>query len=199
MIGRLRGEVIDRSANTVLVDVGGVGYQVQVTAQCTYRVGEKVDVHIHTNVRDDAIQLFGFADPIEREVFHYLLAVQNVGPVKAMAILETPVADFIEVVALRSAAKLSKLPGVGKKTAERILLDLYDKLVALRPSVTTAAADTPSTLPATPVAQDLVSALVNLGFRAPVAEETAAAAIGRLGEDAGLEALLKDALANGRS
>lgn len=198
MIGRLRGEVIDRSATSILVDVHGVGYVVNVTAQCPYRVGERVDVHIHTNVREDAIQLFGFADAIEREVFHHLIGVQSVGPVKAMAILQTPVADFIELVLRREPARLAKLPGVGKKTAERILIDLYDKLVNLAPSLATAVAPTTSNLPASAKGRDLVSALVNLGFREAIAEDTAAAAIGRLGDDATLEALLKDALSKGR-
>ncbi len=198
MIGRLRGEVIDRSATSILVDVQGVGYQVHVTAQCPYRIGERIDVHIHTNVRDDAIQLFGFADAIEREVFHYLIGVQSVGPVKAMAILQTPVADFIELVLRREPARLAKLPGVGKKTAERILIDLYDKLQNLAPSIAASTENTPSNLPASAVAKDLMSALVNLGYRGAVAEETAAAAIARLGEDASLEALIKDALSKGR-
>ncbi len=198
MIGRLRGEVIDRSATSILVDVNGVGYQVHVTAQCPFRIGERVDVFIHTNVRDDAIQLFGFADAIEREVFNYLIGVQSVGPVKAMAILQTPVADFIELVLRREPARLSKLPGVGKKTAERILIDLYDKLQALSPSLSPSAKPSTSNLPASAVGKDLVSALVNLGYREAVAEETAAAAIGRKGEDASLEVLLKDALSKGR-
>lgn len=199
MIGRLRGEVIERTATSVLVDVNGVGYQVNVTIQCPFRVGERVDVHIHTNVREDAIQLFGFADAIEREVFHHLIGVQSVGPVKAMGILQTPVADFIELVLRREPARLAKLPGVGKKTAERILLDLYDKLAALRPSLTVVGESTNSSLPSSGVAKDLLSALVNLGYREAVAEQTASAALGRLGEDAPLETLIKDALTNGRA
>jgi Holliday junction DNA helicase RuvA len=130
-------------------------------------------------------------------VFQHLLAVQSVGPAKAMGILETPVGDFIELVAQKNPARLARLPGVGKKTAERIILDLYEKLLALRPAGAAIEA-TSSELPRTRVADDLVSALVNLGYRDAVAEEAAADAIARLGQDAKLEDLLRTALAQGR-
>jgi Holliday junction DNA helicase RuvA len=196
MIGRLRGEVIERSATTVVVDVHGVGYVVTVTPQSPFRLGEQVDLHIHTQVREDAISLYGFADPLEREVFDLLIGVPNIGPAKAMGILQTPAASIILMVAQREPAKLAKLPGVGKKTAERLLVDLADKMAGLRPAATGA-----RLAPATAVSErpagvlgDLVSALVNLGFKEDAALLAASGAVERLGADAGLEALLRDAL-----
>lgn len=199
MIGRLRGEIIDRTASQLVVDVGGVGYVVTVSAQTTFRMGEKVDLHIHTQVRDDAISLYGFADPVERELFNLLISVPNIGPAKAMGILKTPAITFIELVLKREPGKLAKLPGVGKKTAERILVDLGDKLSghgapAAAGAKGAALASSAPTRPAG-VLGDLVSALVNLGFREDVASATAQAAVEALGEDAGLEALLRQALA----
>lgn len=202
MIGRLRGEVIDRTANKLVVDVGGVGYVVTVTAQTPYRLGEKVDLYIHTQVREDAINLYGFSDPVERELFDLLLGVPSVGPVKAMGILQTPAITFIELALKREPGKLAKLPGVGKKTAERILVDLSDKLgkVAGGPVAAKAPAGATAVMPERPagVAGDLVSALVNLGFREDVAQVSAQGAIEALGEDAGLEALLRKALSGPR-
>lgn len=199
MIGRLRGEVLERTAQSLLVDVNGVGYLVHVSANCPFRVGQRIDVHIHTHVREDALTLFGFADPLEREVFDALIQVPSIGPVKAMTILQTPVGDLVGLVVKRDAARLAKLPGVGKKTAERLILDLAEKLTALGPAL-------PSGLPApasdeggaSRVARDLVSALVNLGFREAAAETAAQGALGRLGEAASLESLLRDALSQGR-
>lgn len=132
MIGRLRGQVIERTSNTLLLDVHDVGYLVTVTAQCRFTVGERVDLIIHTHVREDALQLYGFSDTIEREVFDLLLGVPSIGPVKAMAILATPVGQIIQHVLEKDPLKLAKLPGVGKKTAERMVVDLFDKMISLR-------------------------------------------------------------------
>jgi Holliday junction DNA helicase RuvA len=192
VIGRLRGEVIDRMGPRVVVDVQGVGYVVTVSPTAEVRLGERVDLHIHTQVRDDAIQLFGFREPEERDVFHMLIDVPNIGPVKAMQILATPVRDLIALVARRDAKGLAKLPGVGKKTAERILLDLADKLPDLGPPAAAPSVALPEG--GSIVERDLLSALMNLGYRDTVAAEAAKRSIGRLGEEAGLEALLRDAL-----
>lgn len=202
MIGRLRGVVIDRTANQLVVDVNGVGYVVTVSTQSTFRIDEKVDLYIHTQVRDDAINLYGFAEPVERELFDLLIGVPNIGPAKAMGILQTPAITFIELVLKREPGKLAKLPGVGKKTAERILVDLSDKLTGVRgaPAGAKLPAVAAATAPTRPagVAGDLVSALVNLGYREEVANTSAQAAIEELGEDAGLEALLRKALSGNR-
>jgi Holliday junction DNA helicase RuvA len=194
MIGRLKGQVIERTSNTLLIDVHDVGYLVTVSAQCRFGVGERVDIVIHTHVREDALQLYGFTDALEREVFDLLISVPNIGPVKAMGILTTPVADIIECVARRDPVKLAKLPGVGKKTAERMVVDLQEKMVALRARATGGTVTTSQPPAQSGVIDDLMSALVNLGFRPAVADEAAKNAVKRLGEGAGLQPLLKDAL-----
>ncbi len=198
MIGRLRGEAIDREATQLVIDVNGVGYVVTVTPQTPFMVGDTVNLYIHTQVRDDAINLYGFVDPVEREMFNLLIKVPNIGPVKAMSILKTPANTLIDLVLTKEPAKLAKLPGVGKKTAERILVDLSDKMSGVgghraSVSVGTAAATRPIG-----VLGDLVSALVNLGFREEPATVTAQAAAEKLGEDAPLEALLREALSKPR-
>jgi holliday junction DNA helicase RuvA len=197
MIGRIRGEVIDRTGNTAVVDVGGVGYLLTVSAHAQLRLGERVDLFVHTHVREDALHLYGFRERMEREVFDMLITVPNVGPVKAMQILQTPVTDLVALVAKRDAKGLSKLPGVGKKTAERLLIDLADKLPGIGPVSATMPAGT-SGFGETQIERDLYSALVNLGFKEAVAAESTRRSIEKLGEEAGLEALLKDALSSRR-
>lgn len=192
MIGRLRGIVLDRTSSSLIVDVHDVGYLVSVSGQCRAGVGERVDLHIYTHVRDDAIQLYGFTDATERELFDLLITVPSVGPVKALGILATPADEIVRYVMEKSSAKLSKLPGVGKKTAERIVLDLYDKVAAIAPRAPAPAGALG--VPGSAVLDDLVSALTNLGFRPAVAGEAARSAVDRLGDAADLETLLRDAL-----
>ncbi|MBX2811436.1 MAG: Holliday junction branch migration protein RuvA [Myxococcales bacterium] len=200
MIGRLRGQVAERTGSHMIVDVGGVGYLVHVLPSVSARVGETIELLIYTAVRDDAINLFGFIQREEKVLFDLLIGVPGVGPVKAMNILQTPVPVFVEMITARSVAQLAKLPGVGKKTAERLLVDLADKVGAIglgadRPVVVMRPA--PAVLPSS-IAGDLVSALVNLGFKETAAVESAQAAIAALGEDASLDRLLRDALARNR-
>lgn len=195
MIRRLRGQVIDRTASTLVVDVHDVGYLVTVSAQCRHAVGDHVDLHVHTHVREDALQLFGFMDALEREVFDLLIGVPTIGPVKAIGILATSALEIVELITRKDSARLSKLPGVGKKTAERMVVDLYEKVIGL--SVRADLAPRPGgSLPRSrsAIVGDLASALINLGFRPSVADEAAESAVERLGEGAGLQPLLKDAL-----
>ncbi|MCK6546840.1 Holliday junction branch migration protein RuvA [Myxococcota bacterium] len=194
MIGWLKGQVIERTSSTLLLDVHDVGYLVTVSAQCTATTGSKIELRIHTHVREDALQLYGFVDDIEREVFELLLGVPSIGPVKAMGILATPVAELVEAVAQKNVGRLAKLPGVGKKTAERIVLDLHEKMSALRPRLGGSKIEAAPVDAAPGVREDLLSALLNLGFRPSVAEEAAASAVKRLGPDAGLQSLIRDAL-----
>lgn len=196
MIGRIRGEVIDRSANSVVVDVGGVGYVLTVSPHAEIRIGERVDLFVHTHVREDALLLYGFRERVERDIFDMLITVPNVGPVKAMQILQTPASDLIALVAKRDARGLAKLPGVGKKTAERLLVDLADKLPAVAPS--RGLPEVAAGFGETQVERDLYSALINLGFKDAIAADSARRTIAKLGEDASLEALLKDALTTRR-
>lgn len=192
MIGWLRGRVHERTATRILVDVGGVGYDVFVTVQNPARLGEEVELFIHTHVREDALQLFGFADRRERELFHLLIGVPNIGPVKAMQILQTPVDEVVRMASERDAARLAKLPGVGKKTAERLLVDLADKLGTLAAP----GEEAPSRAAGVPgsVRDDVVSALVNLGYREGAAEEAANAVVEELGDDRPIHELVRGAL-----
>lgn len=194
MIRRLRGEVIERTATSVTIDVNGVGYHVTVTKRASFPIGSKVDLHVHTHVREDALLLFGFTDPLEREIFDLLITVPTVGPVKAMGILETAPEEIVEHVRKKDLARLSKLPGVGKKTAERLVVDLADKIASLTPPGT--AARSSDSQPPVPIGarEDLTSALVNLGFRPAAANDAAERAIERAGAQAGLEILLREAL-----
>jgi len=193
MIGRLRGEIIERSATHLVVDVQGVGYLVTVAKRGAFPVGDKIDLHVHTHVREDAIHLFGFTSALDREVFDLLITVPGIGPVKAMGILETSPEEVVTHVRSKDLARLSKLPGVGKKTAERLVLDLHEKMTAL--AVASAAIPTGST-PPTRVAlrEDLVSGLVNLGFKPNMADNAAAKALERAPQGS-FDALLRDALA----
>ncbi len=179
----------------MLVAVHDVGYLVHVSAQSTYGVGQTAELHIYTHVREDIIALYGFADPLEREVFDLLITVPSIGPVKAMQILSTTPYDLIDMVVKKDPVRLAKLPGVGKKTAERMMVDLFEKMVALRPRIAELSnTSQPPMVSKSPELDDLTSALLNLGFRPAIAEEAAATAVKRLGAAAGLQALLKDAL-----
>ena len=154
MIGRLEGRLHRVDPGTVLIDVGGVGYLVSTTLRAFQALAsrEEAALWIHTQVRDDAIVLFGFPDREELEAFSKLIAVAGVGPRTALAVLSTLTADELaEVVDAGDLARLQRTPGVGRKTAERILLELKDRLV-------------PSSPGAGDRRGDAVSALVNLGY-----------------------------------
>ncbi|NJK88836.1 MAG: Holliday junction branch migration protein RuvA [Myxococcales bacterium] len=196
MIGFLRGQVLERRGNALLIDVGGVGYQVVVTMHHSARTGEPVELFVHTAVREDAIQLYGFGDRLEKDLFDLLIDVQGIGPVKAMQILQTPAEELVLVLQARDAARISRVPGIGRKTAERILIDVSDKLDAL------AVHQQPKLQPEVAEAgpkEDLVSALVNLGFRGPLAEETAEATLKVHGDTLPIQDLVRLALAALRS
>jgi Holliday junction DNA helicase RuvA len=154
MIGRLEGRLHRVDPGTVLIDVGGVGYLVSITLRAFQALAgrEKAALWIHTQVRDDAIVLFGFPDREELEAFSKLIAVAGVGPRTALAVLSTLTADELaEVVEAGDLTRLQRTPGVGRKTAERILLELKDQLVAASPGTGDRRGDA-------------VSALVNLGY-----------------------------------
>ena len=154
MIGRLEGHLHRVDPGTVLISVGGVGYLVSTTLRAFQALADReaAALWIHTQVRDDAIVLFGFPDREELEAFSKLIAVAGVGPRTALAVLSTLTADELaEVVDAGDLARLQRTPGVGRKTAERILLELKDRLIAGSPG----AGDRRG---------DAVSALVNLGY-----------------------------------
>lgn len=199
MIAHLRGVLVEKSLDLVVVDVGGVGYQVTVSMQTLAElpaVGSEVRLKTHLQVREDAHVLFGFAGDLERQVFELCISVSGIGPKLAMAILSALRPEALaEAVLQRDLVKLSRTPGIGKKTAERLVVELRDKFEKLGlgrgGASTTAAAPRPSGVTAT-----VVSALTNLGYRATEAERAADEAVKRLGAASGvsLETIVKEAL-----
>ena len=129
MISRLRGTVVARTPAGVVLDVGGVGYLVAATPRVTARVGEEATVETHLHVREDALQLYGFASAEERELFELLLGVSGIGPKVALAIVSgSPPAELRRAIARDDLARFEAIPGIGRKTAQRVVLDLKDKL-----------------------------------------------------------------------
>ena len=192
MIGYLSGTLKQLDATHALVVAGGVGYDVHISAQTYYRLEGRRDVEleIYTHVREDALSLYGFASPEEKYAFERLISISGIGPTLAQKILSgIDPADLADAVARDDARKISTIPGVGKKTAERICLELRDKLVLPgqpKPAVPISVRSS--------VNDDVLSALVNLGYRPKDAEGAIDGARKALGDDAELSALLKAAL-----
>ena len=188
MIAHLRGRLLEKSPNRVVVEANGVGYDVIIsipTFSDLPKPGEEISLHIHTHVREDALALFGFLRKEEKQLFEKLIGVSGIGPKLAVTILSGMSAEFM-VAAIRGndLGTLTKIPGIGKKTAERMVLELRDKLEGFGVSAAGA------TL--APVEEDVLSALVNLGYQRNAAER----AVGQV-QDAGtkpFEVLFKEAL-----
>jgi Holliday junction DNA helicase RuvA len=200
MIGKLRGVIDSYGEDWVVVDVGGVGYQVHCparTLQALPAVGETATLSIETYVREDAIRLYGFASDVEREWFRLLMTVQSVGTRVALAVLGVlKPGDLATAIALQDKATLARAPGVGKKVAERIVAELRDKAPAYSsadPAVVNLQADLAEHRASTPVAE-AVSALVNLGYAQIQASAAVAAATRSAGEGADTEMLIRHGL-----
>lgn len=200
MIGRLSGTLVSAEAETVLIDVGGVGYEVGVSTRTRASLpplGAPVTLAIATLVREDAITLYGFLDAGERAAFRTLLGVQGVGAKVALALLSAfSPAEIARAVAAKDAKALTRATGVGPRLAARLVTELAGKpgfLEAAIETATPAAAPVPS-LPADPALADALSALAHLGYRRGEAEPALAAARARLGTGATVEALIRDAL-----
>ncbi|MCL2179288.1 MAG: Holliday junction branch migration protein RuvA [Proteobacteria bacterium] len=197
MIARLSGVLEDKAKDEVVIDVGGVGYRIFCSAQtlsCLPALQEPVSVRIRTLVREDAIDLYGFAEQAEEAMFMLLTSVSHIGPKLALGILSGIAIDELCAALNRGdVARLTHLHGVGKKTAERLVLELKDKVAAM--PATSMAMSLPSVGTAAPmVPTDVVSALVNLGYKENKARAAVLLAVDSLGEGAGLEALLKESL-----
>lgn len=195
MIGFLEGKLRAKSPEYVIVDVQGVGYYVQVPLSTFYNMpelGQVVSLNIHTHVREDAIQLFGFRTAAEKEMFLLLTAVNGVGPRLAINILSgiSP-EELRQVVVLQDYPRLKNIPGVGKKIAERVMLELRDKVKGKEKEKPDAVKPVPGGVDAF---TDALSALVNLGYRPVEAEKALKRAQAALGEAPSLEELLKGAL-----
>jgi Holliday junction DNA helicase RuvA len=191
MIGSISGVLAAKAPGEINVDVGGVGYQIFIPLSVFYRLpeaGEKVRLFIHTHLREDALQLFGFLEAEEKQVFLLLNSVAGIGPKLAVTILSgIPADDLARALKEGDQARLQSIPGVGKKLAERMVVELRDKAVAMRPPEASAAANGGSE-----VSRDAVSALVNLGYRRADAE-TAVREIAQK-QEGNLADVLKEAL-----
>jgi Holliday junction DNA helicase RuvA len=192
MIGQLRGRLAEKRPNQVLVDVGGVGYLVLVPLSSYAALGElhtEVTLLIHTHVREDALALYGFVSSREKHFFELLLSASGVGPSLALKILSgMSVEELIPAIRGSDLARLTKIPGVGRKTAERMVVELKDKLESV-------ALEAGKPAPASPagIEADVISALVNLGYEVRAAEDAVREAKREAGA-ANLEKLLRAAL-----
>jgi len=193
MIALLRGRLAEKRPSRVVVDVAGVGYDVAVPFSTFYRLGEpgdEVALRIHTHVREDTLALYGFATVLEQQIFERLIGISGIGPKVALAVLSgIEVADLVRAVQTGDVARLTSIPGVGKKTAERIGLELKDRL----PVATDIAAAADVARPADDLRGDLLSALANLGYHRPLAEKAVDAALKHLDRPT-FEVALKQAL-----
>lgn len=197
MIGRLRGRVLaDEATGGVVLDVQGVGYELSTPVGTLSRARGRdannadVELWVHTHVREDALDLFGFANETERRVFRLLLGVPNVGPKTALGVLSAmPVEDLAGAVERGDHARLGKVPGIGKKTAERLVLELKEKLRGLSSSEPVINAESLGNM-----AGRLLSALTNMGYR-PGEAERAVSALGPKLDTEPLGNLLREALA----
>ena len=192
MIAQLRGTLGDKRPNQVLVDVGGVGYLVHIPLSTFYALGDlhsNITLLIHTQVREDTIALYGFLSAREKHLFELLISASGVGPVLALKILSgMSVDDLVPAVRSGDLARLTRIPGVGRKTAERMIVELRDKLAAME-----IPEDARKPVTTTGTAGDVVSALLNLGYDQHAAEQ----AVGRAGKNGAsetFETLLRGAL-----
>jgi Holliday junction DNA helicase RuvA len=195
MIALLRGGLIEKQASRLVVDVQGVGYEVQVPLSTYYHlpdVGAQVTLRIHTHVREDALALFGFATALEQQVFERLIGISGIGPRLALSVLSgiDPL-ELVRAVQAGDVGRLTLIPGIGKKTAERIGLELKDRLPLSLVSEAGAPGAGAAGEPA--LRTDLLSALLNLGYHRALAEKAVDAAL-RGGGDPSFEHTLKQAL-----
>jgi Holliday junction DNA helicase RuvA len=172
VIAHLRGALVEKNPSRLIVEVQGVGYDVQVPLSTFYVLGEtgaEVTLRVHTHVREDVIALYGFATRLEQALFEKLIGISGIGPKLALAVLSgIEPADLVRAIRLQDVARLTAIPGVGKKTAERIGLELKDRLPPGLPGAE------PSAVVAAPEDQlraDLLSALLNLGYQRAPAEK----------------------------
>jgi Holliday junction DNA helicase RuvA len=194
MIAFLRGRLLVKSPNRAVVECGGVGYDATISVATFTSLpveGAEARLHIYTHVREDQIALFGFAEPNEKRVFEKLLTISGIGPKLAITVLSGIDTDRL-VTAIRAGdhASLTRIPGIGKKTAERVVLELKDKLDELAVAPATGSGPTLG-----PVADDVLSAMVNLGYPRPVAQKAIETALQKQPGTAEFEGLFRAAMA----
>jgi Holliday junction DNA helicase RuvA len=193
VIAHIRGKLITKHPNQAIVEAHGVGYDIAITIPTFGELpslGSEVALHVHTHVREDAIALFGFLRATEKQLFEKLISVSGIGPKLAITVLSGMAADAM-VSAIRSndVAQLTKIPGIGKKTAERMVLELRDKLESF--------AAAPAATPVSRVEEDVISALENLGYQRAIAEKAVSAAANGA-TAASFDELFRKALAQAR-
>jgi holliday junction DNA helicase RuvA len=188
MIAHLRGKLIAKHPNEAVVEAAGVGYQVTIsvpTFSDLPSLGSEVALFIHTHVREDALALFGFLRPEEKQLFEKLISVSGIGPKLAITILSGMQAEaMVAAIKGNNVALLTRIPGIGKKTAERMVLELRDKLESF---------GVPAVAVASPVEEDVLSALVNLGYNRALVEKALTGFGSNSGES--FDALFRKALA----
>jgi holliday junction DNA helicase RuvA len=192
MIAHVRGTLLAKHPNQAIVETGGVGYDVTISVP-TFSdlpgIGGEVALHIHTHVREDVIALYGFLRAAEKALFEKLITVSGIGPKLAITILSGMAADeMVNAIRGNDIARLTRIPGIGKKTAERMVLELRDKVTVEKTGEIAAAAAT------SPIEEDVLSALVNLGYQRAAAEK-ALAAVFKNGRTGPFDALFREALA----
>ena len=192
MIAHLRGKLLDKHPNHVIVETGGVGYDVTISVSTFSELpslGSEVALFIYTHVREDALALYGFFRPEEKNIFEKLISVSGIGPKLAVTILSGMVSDELgEAIRSNNLARLTKIPGVGRKTAERLVLELRDKMPP-------AGKDSVTVVPSlSAIDEDVLSALMNLGYQRAAAEK-ALAGVTREKSGDSFEAVFRRALA----
>jgi Holliday junction DNA helicase RuvA len=194
LIAQLTGKLIHKQPSLVIVDVGGVGYEVSIPLSTFYELGEvgsSVSLKIHTHVREDVIQLFGFRTSHEKELFLKLTSISGIGPKLAITILSgIPVSELVAAIKASNLARLTSIPGVGRKTAERIIIELRDRVATLSLEEEAAVSRTEA---AADVKEDTIAALISLGYQKQQAAAAVATALNEDGERT-IEAVLKRAL-----
>lgn len=191
MIGYLKGILLGKTPNSVLIDVHGVGYTVSIPVSTFYDLpeeGSEIALYIYTVVREDLLALYGFRTLREKHLFEKLISVSNVGPKMAISFLSGMTAEeLIPAIQRQDLVKLTSIPGVGRKTAERVCLELREQIPQLLAEVTQPEKEKP-------VREDLISALVNLGYHRSVAERTVKTVLDQVTSDASFEVLLRSSL-----
>jgi len=193
MIAHLRGKLLAKHPNQAIVETSGVGYDVTIsvpTFSDLPAIGSEVALFIHTHVREDALALYGFLRSSEKLLFEKLITVSGIGPKLAITILSgMPADEMVRALRGNDVARLTRIPGIGKKTAERMVLELRDKLPDAGPVAAPAA---PSM---SPVEEDVLSALANLGYQRAAAEKALSSATTKNGKGGAFDALFREALA----
>ncbi len=195
MIAYLSGRLLSKQPNRIILDVAGVGYEINIPLSTFYElgdIGKQIELQIHTHVREDALALFGFKSAKEKLMFEHLTSISGIGPRLGITILSGMMVDeLIPAIRQSNVARLTSIPGIGKKTAERLVVELRDKLARLEiPS--TAASSPPGAF--SQQQDDLISALINLGYPKPLAERAIQKAISQSGNDQSFEVLLRNSL-----